>query len=183
LSRRALEAYLMIKSPRELPITWALEAYALPKLYWNGDVARAGVRCCEALRAGSPRRARWRGIGRAQAVHRREIAMSSTPTAFREIPPDAAFRARDKARVIDVREAGERRLDGFMPGAEHVPLASLEAEARVWDRGAELVLVCRSGNRSRRAAAALAAMGFRNVLNMTGGMLAYAAAGLPVARP
>jgi rhodanese-related sulfurtransferase len=111
--------------------------------------------------------------------------MSSATTAFREITPDAAYRARDqvRVRVIDVRDAGELQLDGFMPGAEHVPLASLEAEARAWDPDGELVLVCRSGNRSRRAAAALAAMGFRNVLNMTGGMIAYAAAGLPVARP
>jgi rhodanese-related sulfurtransferase len=108
--------------------------------------------------------------------------MSSTP-AYREITPGAAYRARGKARVVDLREAGELRLEGFMPGVEHVPLAALEAEARAWDPEGELVLVCRSGNRSRRAAAALVAMGFRNVLNMTGGMLAYAAAGLPVTRP
>ena len=57
------------------------------------------------------------------------------------------------------------------------------ARARTWNRDDELVIVCRSGARSARAAEALAAMGFRRVMNLTGGMLAYTAAGLPVAHP
>jgi rhodanese-related sulfurtransferase len=41
-------------------------------------------------------------------------------------------------------------------------------------------MVCRSGARSGRAAAALLGMGFTDVTNLTGGMLAWNAAGLPV---
>jgi rhodanese-related sulfurtransferase len=102
--------------------------------------------------------------------------------SYREISPDDAYRARGKARLIDVREAGELTLDGYIPGVEHVPLDTLEAQARTWDQDDELVLICRSGARSGRAAAALAAMGFRRVMNMTGGIVAYRAAGLPVVR-
>jgi sulfur-carrier protein adenylyltransferase/sulfurtransferase len=101
---------------------------------------------------------------------------------YREIAPEDAYRARDKARLIDVREAAELARDGFIPGAVNVPLTTVEAQARMWDKDDELVVICRSGARSTRAATALAAMGFRRVTNMTGGMLAYLAAGLPVAR-
>jgi rhodanese-related sulfurtransferase len=101
--------------------------------------------------------------------------------SYHEITPDDAYRARGKARLIDVREVGELALDGFIPGVEHVPLATVEAQAWTWSKDDELVMVCRSGARSGRAAAVLAAMGFRRVMNMTGGMIAYRAAGLPVA--
>lgn len=102
-------------------------------------------------------------------------------STYGEIAPEAAYRARGTARLVDVREPGELARDGFIAGAENVPLGTLEVRARTWDRDGEIVVVCRSGGRSARAAAALAGMGFRRVLNMTGGMLAYTAAGLPVA--
>lgn len=101
---------------------------------------------------------------------------------YRDVTPEVAYRARGKARLIDVREAGELAFDGYIPGVEHVPLAAVEAQARTWNKDDELVLVCRSGARSGRAAAALAALGFCRVMNLAGGMLAYTAAGLPVAR-
>jgi rhodanese-related sulfurtransferase len=43
-----------------------------------------------------------------------------------------------------------------------------------------MVMICRSGNRSGRAAQALASIGFSRVMNLTGGMLAWNAAGLPI---
>lgn len=105
-----------------------------------------------------------------------------TRTGYRDITPQAAQGLRGKARLIDVREAGELATEGFIAGVEHVPLATVEAAARGWNKDDELVIICRSGGRSSRAAAALVAAGFRNVMNMAGGMLAYTAAGLPVAR-
>ena len=42
-------------------------------------------------------------------------------------------------------------------------------------------MICRSGGRSTRAAQTLTDAGFRRVMNMDGGMLAYTAAKLPVA--
>lgn len=101
---------------------------------------------------------------------------------YRDLTPQAARRARGKARLVDVREASELAADGFIPGAEHVPLGSVEAQAVGWNKDDEIILICRSGNRSGRAAELLVRRGFHRVMNMSGGMLAYTAAGLPVAR-
>jgi rhodanese-related sulfurtransferase len=41
-------------------------------------------------------------------------------------------------------------------------------------------LICRSGNRSGKAAALLASKGFKDLVNMAGGMLQWNALGLPI---
>jgi len=101
---------------------------------------------------------------------------------YLEITPARALATRGKARLIDVRETSELAADGFIEGAEHVPLGRVAEAARRWNKDDELVIVCRSGGRSAAAASALCAMGFHRVSNMAGGMLAYKAAGLPVSR-
>lgn len=78
--------------------------------------------------------------------------------------------------LLDVREDDEWAA-GHAPGAVHVPLGTLRAADLPTDR--PVVAVCRSGNRSGVAAAALAQAGLE-VVNMAGGMTAWAAAGLPV---
>lgn len=105
------------------------------------------------------------------------------PKGYRDIAPDAVFAARADARLVDVREPSEFDGElGHVPGSVLVPLAGVVDQAASWDREAELVLICRSGGRSGRAAEALTARGFRRVMNMAGGMLAYNAAGLPADR-
>ena len=42
--------------------------------------------------------------------------------------------------------------------------------------------MCRSGARSAKAASSLVALGFENLMNLAGGMLAYVDAGLPAQR-
>ena len=101
---------------------------------------------------------------------------------YRDITPEAAYECRGQARLVDVREAGELAADGFIPGVEHVPLAAVDARASDWNKDQQIILICRSGGRSGRAAELLLRRGFRQVMNMTGGMLAYTRAGLPVAR-
>lgn len=101
---------------------------------------------------------------------------------YRDITPAEALAARGRARLIDVRETAELAADGFIEGIEHVPLGRIADVARRWKTDDELVVVCRSGNRSAAAASALCSMGFHRVSNMAGGMLAYKAAGLPVHR-
>lgn len=81
-----------------------------------------------------------------------------------------------RGRLIDVREPYEAAGElGRLPGAELVPLATLPEVAREWPRDQELTLICRSGNRSARAAALLCQLGFRRLWNLTGGMLAVRA--------
>lgn len=102
---------------------------------------------------------------------------------YRDVSPADAFAARSSARLIDVREPDELRGElGRIPGSELVPLSKIASAAASWDREAPLVLVCRSGGRSSRAAQALVGAGFRRVANLAGGMIAYNAAGLPVER-
>lgn len=87
------------------------------------------------------------------------------------------------ARLVDVREPSEFNNElGHVPGAELVPLASLEAAAERWDRGAPVVLICRSGGRSGRGALALLARGHREVVSLRGGMIEWDAQRFAVAR-
>lgn len=109
--------------------------------------------------------------------HARKISPS-----FRDISPATALALRARARLIDVREPGELAADGYIEGAENVPVGRIAEAARGWKTHDELVIVCRSGGRSSAVASALCGMGFERVSNMTGGMLAYKAAGLPVQR-
>ena len=96
-----------------------------------------------------------------------------------EAPWLAAHRC--AVRVVDVREADERRgALGAIDVAEAVPLVDIERAAERWGRDEPLVLVCRSGRRSERAAEQLRALGFRRVASLTGGMMAWQTHGLPV---
>jgi rhodanese-related sulfurtransferase len=69
---------------------------------------------------------------------------------------------------------------GHIPGAELVPLGTIEREAASWDRAQPLVLVCRSGGRSGKAALQLKAMGFDRLASMRGGMTRWNELGIPV---
>lgn len=103
------------------------------------------------------------------------------PGGYRDVSPAATLTARGRARLVDVREPHEFHGElGRIPGAELVPLATVPTHAGAWDRDADIILICRSGARSGRAAEFLARAGFRRAMNMAGGMLAYNAAGLPV---
>ena len=104
--------------------------------------------------------------------------------AFTNVTPYQVHAApRAGRRLIDVREAHELAGDlGHIAGVEHVPLATVADAARAWDRDADLLVICRSGGRSARAAEILLSLGFRRVENLAGGMLAWNAAGLPVER-
>jgi len=100
------------------------------------------------------------------------------PNAFgyRDIDCAEVARAVGSVRIIDVREPSE--FDGplgHVPTAELVPLGTVLDLAKKWNREAELVVVCRSGARSGGVAANLSRLGFKLVMNMTGGMLAFRA--------
>jgi rhodanese-related sulfurtransferase len=85
------------------------------------------------------------------------------------------------ALVLDVREPHEY-AEGHVEGSVLVPLATVAARAGEFDPTAPVYVFCRSGNRSLAAAQTLVAAGYRDVRNVAGGMIAWAAAGLPIAR-
>ncbi|MCX5528628.1 rhodanese-like domain-containing protein [Streptomyces bobili] len=88
--------------------------------------------------------------------------------------------AEGDAVLLDVREQREWQV-GHAPHAVHLPLTLLAAGAALPNvaQGRRLVVICRSGGRSRRAAVLLAGRG-AEVVDVAGGMQAWAAAGLPV---
>ena len=83
-------------------------------------------------------------------------------------------------RLVDVRQPEEQTGPlGHVAAAELVPLATLDAGAARWKRDEPIVVLCRSGGRSGRAARVLENLGFSRVASMTGGMTAWDKAGLP----
>lgn len=103
----------------------------------------------------------------------------TSPDSIPQVDPaQAAALAADGALLLDVREP-EEWTAGHIPDAVHVPLGSLQAGAVGDDQ--VVVAICRSGNRSGKAAIMLAAAGV-DVRNLAGGMKAWAEAGRAVAR-
>lgn len=82
------------------------------------------------------------------------------------------------ARVIDVREPDEW-AQGHIAHATLVPLATVPGNVELFD-GAPTYIVCRSGGRSGRACQFLGEQGLE-VVNVAGGMIAWAAAGFDIA--
>lgn len=88
----------------------------------------------------------------------------------------AARAAAGEVLLLDVREPAEWQA-GRAAGAVLVPLGELTPDAV--PTGRPVVAVCRSGNRSGLATAALREAGL-DVVNLAGGMRAWADAGLPL---
>ena len=80
--------------------------------------------------------------------------------------------------LLDVRE-DEEWAAGRAPGAVHAPMSALRQDTVPRDRPVQVL--CRVGGRSAAVAQALEQLGY-DVANVTGGMLAWSAAGLPVVR-
>lgn len=93
---------------------------------------------------------------------------------------EALERAGRDAVLVDVREPDEWAT-GHAPGAVLAPLSSLSSGELLPPaaQGRPVVAICRSGKRSREAAALLAARG-ADVVDVVGGMGAWVEAGLPV---
>ncbi len=97
-----------------------------------------------------------------------------------EVSPDWVHAHMGQFRLVDVREANELTGPlGHLAAADHLPLGSVMQGVQGWDRAAPVVVLCRSGGRSARAALAMLAEGFETVASMEGGMIAWGAAGLP----
>ena len=82
--------------------------------------------------------------------------------------------------LVDVREPGEWGA-GHVVGATHIPLGSITARASALPKDRDILLICRTGNRSAMAQMRLAQAGFTNITNVEGGMTAWAERGYPIA--
>ena len=87
---------------------------------------------------------------------------------------------REKGMLIDVCEPAEFAA-GHAVGARNIPLGTLDgAKALPTNKALPLVLLCASGARAGRAAAALRKAGFDNAVAVKGGLPAWREAGLPL---
>ncbi|MCS6852412.1 MAG: rhodanese-like domain-containing protein [Gemmataceae bacterium] len=97
----------------------------------------------------------------------------------------AKHQAGEPVDLIDVRTPAEFQ-EVHCPFARNVPLSELDPRAFLGAQGPcgdrPLYVMCRSGGRGRQACEKLMAAGFRNVVNVEGGILAWEQSGLPVVR-
>jgi len=154
------EAFVEIMSNLGLPYPKKIDV-ALP----------ANLRCgSTSVSAGAPISTNWAPV---------EISAGGIP----EVSPVWVNQHRTQARLVDVRERNEFEGDlGRVAGSELVPLDALPMSAAEWDRSRPLVLICRSGGRSGKAALQLLSMGFGAVASMRGGMIAWNDQRLPAER-
>ena len=81
---------------------------------------------------------------------------------------------KEQVNLVDVREPDERAE--FNIGGHFIPLGQLlafQTEEIDQLKNEEIICYCRSGKRSMQAALMLETMGFTNVKNLEGGMLAW----------
>jgi rhodanese-related sulfurtransferase/rubrerythrin len=74
--------------------------------------------------------------------------------------------------LIDVREPEEYE-DGHLPGAKLVPLSHILESMKELDSSKTVLAYCRSGNRSRSAAALMRTHGFDDIYSIEGGISAW----------
>ncbi len=96
-------------------------------------------------------------------------------------PVTARQRLEEGAVLVDVRERNEY-TEIRIPGSLLIPLSVFAERFEELSRDKSLVMQCRSGARSAKAAEYLLANGYTDVVNLTGGILAWDEAGLPVLR-
>jgi len=104
---------------------------------------------------------------------RRSIAEVDAATAY-------AWQQSGEACIIDVREPFELE-EAAISGAISLPMSQVGLDSYPDFGAKKVVVVCHSGVRSARVAAALAARGVPEVYNLRHGIVGWAGARLPLA--
>jgi rhodanese-related sulfurtransferase len=86
----------------------------------------------------------------------------------------------DDAYLLDVRDDDEW-VAGRAPAAHHLPMMEIPVRLDEVPREQDVVVVCRVGARSAQVVAYLRSNGWDRVANLAGGMVAWQAAGRPLA--
>lgn len=75
--------------------------------------------------------------------------------------------------VLDVREPWEVAVCA-LPGARHIPMRDIPAQAEQLPRDKDIVVLCHHGVRSQHVAGFLERLGFGQLYNLAGGIDAWA---------
>lgn len=92
---------------------------------------------------------------------------------------EAVAKRESGAFILDVRQPEEWN-EYHVPGSTLIPLNELASRVNELPRDQEIVVVCRSGNRSAQGRDILMDAGFTQVTSLAGGLLEWRAAGYPV---
>jgi rhodanese-related sulfurtransferase len=88
---------------------------------------------------------------------------------------------KDGALLIDVREKEEVRAAAYdVTNQMYVPLSDFDKQFHSIPKDQTLVMACKSGGRSLRAANFLINHGYDKVFNLRGGITGWAAKGFPI---
>lgn len=100
-----------------------------------------------------------------------------------ELAPTEALRGTAAAysQFIDVRTP-EEYATGHAERTRNIPLDELAANLDMLEKDEPVYLICGSGQSSLRAAHILDEHGFKQAISITGGIEAWRAAGLPMAK-
>jgi rhodanese-related sulfurtransferase len=98
---------------------------------------------------------------------------------IKELDVDSLDAGKDQIHLIDVRTEGEVSR-GVIDGAIHIPLHLLAVARQEIPQDKPVVIYCNSGARSAQACAFMAAKGFENMHNLSGGIMAWARSGKPL---
>ena len=153
-------------------VTWAGWLVNTEEVYLIVDAQTASARLNEVARALA-----LIGIDRIAGYF--EGAASMGRATIAQITPQELATKLTAVTVVDVRSANEWS-HGHLPGAKHIPLGSLIDRLGEIPSGKPVVVQCQSGGRSQIAASILERAGFRDVINLTGGLSAWTASGLAV---
>lgn len=91
---------------------------------------------------------------------------------------EALDKREDGAFILDVREPSEWQ-EYHIPGATLIPLGELQGRVSELPQDQEIVVVCRTGNRSQVGRDTLLQAGFTRVSSMAGGVSEWRSAGYP----
>lgn len=88
---------------------------------------------------------------------------------------------RENALILDVRENNEYS-EGHIINSLHIPLSNIKTRMNELEKykSQNVIVACRSGNRSSHACATLKKEGFEQVFNLSGGVMAWKSANLPL---
>ena len=104
---------------------------------------------------------------------------------FKDIKPQEAVRLinHEGAVMVDVREDKEYQ-EGHVLDAVHIPYGLMEERLHELEvhKARPLIVYCRTGQRSAQAGVLLRKQGFDRIYKLSGGMLAWRGADLPVVR-
>jgi rhodanese-related sulfurtransferase len=118
------------------------------------------------------------GLAAAALVWQSRAAPAAGSYPLEVTVAEAAAKRDGGAFILDVREVDEWN-DYHVPGSTLIPLGNLPARVGELPRDAEIVVVCRSGNRSATGRDILLAQGFTQVTSLAGGLTQWRAAGYP----